>query len=126
MIIIYNIVVVFATHRHESPVGAHVSPHPEPPLPPAHPIPQGCPRAPALSALLHASNLHCSSVLHMLIYMFQCYPLKSSHPHLLPHSPKVCSLSLCLFCYLTYRVIITIFLNSIYIGVFLSDLLHSV
>ena len=28
----------------------------------AHPIPLGCPRAPALSALLHASNLHWSSI----------------------------------------------------------------
>ena len=46
--------------------------------------------------------------------MFQCYPLKSSHPRLFPQSPKVCSLHLCLFCCLTYRVIITIFLNSTY------------
>ena len=38
---------------------------------------------------------------------------QSSHPHLLPQSPKVCSLYLCLFCCLTYRVVITIFLNSI-------------
>ena len=40
-----------------------VPPHPEPPshLPP-HPIPLGCPRAPALSALLHASNLHWSFI----------------------------------------------------------------
>jgi len=37
---------------------------------PSHPL--GCPRAPALSALLHASNLHWSSILHMVIYMFQC------------------------------------------------------
>ena len=44
--------------------------------------------------------------------MFQCYFLKSSHPHLLPQSPKICSLHL--FCYLAYRVIVTIFLNSIY------------
>ena len=29
-------------------------------------------------------------------------------------SPKVCSLRLCLFCCLAYRVIVTIFLNSIY------------
>ena len=36
------------------------------------------------------------SILHMVIYMFQCYSLKSSHPHLLPLSPKVCSLHLCL------------------------------
>ena len=64
---------------------------------PPHPIPLGCPRAPALSALLHASNLHWSSVLHMVIYTFQCCSLKSSHPHLLSHCPKVCSLHRCLF-----------------------------
>ena len=40
--------------------------------------------------------------------------LISSHPHLLPQSPKLSSLHLCLFCCLTYRVIVTIFLNSIY------------
>ena len=67
-----------------------------------------------LSALLHASNLHWSSVSHVVIYTFQCYSLKSSHPHLLPQSPKVCSLPLCLFCCLTYRITATIFLNSIY------------
>ena len=49
----------------------------------------------------------------MVIYMFQCYSLKSSHPRLFPQSPKVCSLHLCLFHRLAYRVIITIFLNSI-------------
>ena len=81
---------------------------------PAHPIPLGCSRIPALSALLHASHLDWSSILHMVIYMFQCYSLKSFHPHLLPQSPKICSLHLCLFCCLTYRIIITIFLNTIY------------
>ena len=40
-----------------------------------------------------------------------------SHPCLLPQSPEVCSLYLCLFCCLVYRIIITIFLNSIYICV---------
>ena len=44
-----------------------------------HPIPLGCPRALALDALLHSLNLHWSSVLHMVIYMFQCY---SHHPTL--------------------------------------------
>ena len=73
-----------------------------------------CSTALALSALLHASNLHWSTILHMVTYMFQCYSLKSSHPHLLPHSPKVCSLHLCLFCCLAYRIIVTVFLNSIY------------
>ena len=85
-------------------------PHPESPshlLP--HHIPLGCPSAPALSALFHASNLDWSSVSHLV----QCYSLKSSHPCPLPQSPKVCSLHLCLFCCLAYRVV-TIFLNSIY------------
>ena len=71
-------------------------------------------RALALSVLLHASNFCWSSVLHMVIYMFQCYSLISSHPRLLPYRPKVFSLYLCLFCCLAYRVVIPIFLNSIY------------
>ena len=83
---------------------------------PPHSIPLGYPRAPALSALLHELNLHWSSILHMVIYMFQCYSLKSSHPCLLPHSPKVCSLHLYFFCCLAYRVTITVFLSFIYIS----------
>ena len=74
-------------------------PHPEPAshlLP--HPISQGHPSAPALSSLSYASNLDWWSISHMVIYVFQCYSLKSSHPRLLPQSPKVCSLHLCLFC----------------------------
>ena len=75
--------------------------HPEPPchLPP-HPISRGCPSALALSALFHALNLDWRSTSHTVIYMFQCYSLKSSHPHLLSQNPKVCSY-LCLFCCLT-------------------------
>ena len=95
--------------------GCTCVPHPDPPshlLP--HPIPQGHPSAPGLSTLSHASNLDWRSISYMIIYMFQCYSLKSSHPHLLPWSPKLCSLHLCLFYCLTYRVIVTIFLNSIY------------
>ena len=90
-------------------------PHPEPPshlLP--HPIPQGHPSAPALSTLSYVLNPDQWSASHMIIYTFQCYPLKSSHPCLLPQSPKDCSLHLCLFCCLGYIVIVTIFLNSIY------------
>ena len=62
-------------------------PDPETPsyIPP-HSIPLGCPRALALGALLHALNLHWPSVLHMVMYMFQCYSLKSSHPR------RVCTL----------------------------------
>ena len=71
------------------------------------------PEQPALSALLHALNLHWSSILHMVIYMFRRYSLKSSHSHLFPQSKNVCSL-LCLFCCLAYKVVITVFLKSIY------------
>ena len=61
-----------------------------------HPIPLGYPRAPALCVLIHALNLHWSFVLHMVIYMFQCYSLRSSHPRPLPQSPKDRSIPLCL------------------------------
>ena len=56
---------------------------------PPHPIPLGYPSALALSALFHASNLDWSSISHMVIYMFQCYSLKSSHPYLLPESKSL-------------------------------------
>ena len=66
--------MVSVTHQHESATSVHVSsPDPERPsrLPP-HPVPLGCPRAPTLGALIHALNSHRSSVLHMVMYMFQC------------------------------------------------------
>ena len=62
-------------------------------------------------------NLDWRFISYMIIYMFQCHSPKSSHPHPLPQSPKDCSIHLCLFCCLAYRVIVTIFLNSIYICV---------
>ena len=70
--------------------------------------PQGCPSAPALIALFHALYLDWRSISHMVIYMFQCYSLKSSYPHRVQYP------YLCLFCHPAYRIIITIFLNSIY------------
>ena len=95
--------------------GCTCVPHPELPSHfPPHPIHQGHPSTPALSTLSHASNLDWWSISHTVIYVFQCYSFKSSHSHLLLQSPKVCSLYLCLFCCLAYKVIITIFLNSIY------------
>ena len=84
------------------------------PLPiPPHPIPQDHPSASALSTPSHVLNLDWRSVSHMIIYMFQCYSFKSSHPRLLK-TPKDCSIHLCLFCCLAYMVIVTIFLDSIY------------
>ena len=89
-------------------------PHPDPPshLPP-HPIPQGHPSAPALSTLSHAWNLDWRSISHMVIYMFQCY--LSNHPILTSsHRVQKSLLYICVSFCLAYRVIITIFLNSIY------------
>ena len=75
---------------HESVMGIHVFPHSEPHFHPhPTPIPLGFPRALALGALPHESNLHWSSMLHMVIYMFQCYSLKSSHPLLVLQSPSL-------------------------------------
>ena len=65
-------------------MGAHMFPILNPPLSPPHPIPQGHPSAPALSTLSYSSNLDWRSISHMIIYMFQCYPLKSPHHCLLP------------------------------------------
>ena len=90
-------------------------PHPDPPSHlPVHPIPLGLPSAPALSTCLIHPNLGWWSVSPVIVYLFQCYSLRTSHPRLLPQSPKVCSVHLCLFFCFAYRVIITIFLNSIY------------
>ena len=90
-------------------------PHPEPlyHLPPRT-IPLSRPSAPAPSILYPALNLDWRFVSYMILYMFQRHSPKSSHPLHLPQSPKDCSIHLCLFCCLAYRIIITIFLNSIY------------
>ena len=90
-------------------------PHPEPSsfLPP-HTIPLGRPSAPAPSIQYRASNLDWWLVSYMILYMFQCHSPKSSHPLHLPQSPKDCYIHQCLFCCVVYRVIVTIFLNSIY------------
>ena len=90
-------------------------PHPEPPsLLPPHTIPLGHPSAPAPSILYPALNLDWQFVSFMIVNMFQCHSPKSSHPLPLLQSLKDCSIHLCLFCCLTNRVNITIFLNSIY------------
>ena len=104
----------FAIHQHESATGVHVFPILNPP-PTSLPIPSlWVIPAPAPSILYHASNLHWWFISHKIIYIVQCHSHKSSHPHPLPQSPKDCSIQLCLFCFLTYRFIFTIFLNSIY------------
>ena len=82
--------MVFSVHRHESATGAHASLDPEPLSHlPLHPIPLGCPRAPALSALLHASNLHSRQLLCIVIHAtvpWKSYALVKSPGMILPCS----------------------------------------
>ena len=87
----------------------------EPPshLPP-HNISLGHPRAPAPSMLYPASDIDWRFNSYMIVYLLQCHSPKSSHPLPLPLSPKVRYTHLCPFCCLAYRVVIAIFLNSIY------------
>ena len=86
------------------------TPHPPPP----HNVSLGHHCAPAPSMLYPASDIDWRFDSYMIVYMLQCHSPKSSHPLPLPLSPKVHYTHLCLFCCLAYRVVIVIFLNSIY------------
>ena len=106
--------------------------HPEPPSHfPPRTIPLGHPSAPAPSILYPASNLDRRFISYMILYMFQCYSPKSSHPLPLPQSLKdfYTSVSLLLshrqgYCYHLSKF--QIYALVYYIGVFLSGLRHSV
>ena len=66
----FTILWWFLPDINESDIGTHVPPHLKPPShAPPHPIPLRCPRALTLGALLHASNLHWLSILHMVMYV---------------------------------------------------------
>ena len=104
----------FAIHWHESAMGVHVFPILN--LPPtSFPVPS--------LWVIPVHQPQASSILHrtwtgdsFLIWYYTCFnAILPNHPLLpLPQSPKDCSIHLCLFCYLAYRVIVTIFLNSVY------------
>ena len=113
-ILLYNIVLVLPYINMNPPWVYTCSPSWNPLPPPSPSIPLGHPSAPARSTLYHGLNLDWRFTSHMIIYMFQCPSPISSCLGPLPQSPKDCSIHLCLFCCLAYRVIVTFFLNSIY------------
>ena len=127
-LLLYNIVMVFALHSHESAMGIHVFPILN--LPP-HPIPLGHPSAPAWSTLYHASNLDWRFVSHMILYVSMPFS-KISPPSPSPTESKrlfYTSVSLLLshvqgYCHHLSKFHIYVLVYCI--GVFLSGLLHSV
>ena len=75
-------------------------PIPSPASLPSHP--SGSSQCMSPEQLSHTSNLGWWSVSPLIVYLFQCCPLWTSHPRLLPQGLKVCSVHLCLFfCFAT-------------------------
>ena len=108
LFLLYNI--GSATHQHESATGIRVFPilNPPPttfPVPSLRVIPVHQPQASCIEPGLAIRFLY--DIIHVSMPFS-----KSSPPH--PQTPKDCSIHLCLFCCLAYRIIVTIFLNSIY------------
>ena len=83
--------MAFAIHWYESAMNIHVYPIPIPPSSPSPFHPSGSSQCTSPEQLSHASNLGWWSVSPLIVYVFQCYFLRTSHPRLLPQSPKVCS-----------------------------------
>ena len=107
-------------------------PHPEPPSHlPRHTIPLGHPSAPAPTILYHASNLDWRFISHMILYIFQYYSPKSSHPRPLPESKRLFYTSVSLLLSRIQNCHYHLSKFHIYalvygIGVFLSGLLHCI
>ena len=70
------------------------SPSQSPLPPPSPPDPSGSSQCTSPKHLSHASSLGWWSVSPLIIYLFQCCSLRTSHPRLLPQGLKVCSVHL--------------------------------
>ena len=110
----YNIVVVFAIHWHESAMDLHVFPILNPP-PPSLPILSlwviPVHQLWVLVSCIQPGLVICFTLdnIHVLMLFSQIIPPLPS-----PIESKVCSIHLCLFFCLSYKVIVAIFLTSIY------------
>ena len=114
VIIIYFYCIGFAIHQYASTTGVHV-------FPILNPAPTSLPILSLWVIPVHQPQASC--ILRrtwtgdsFLIWYYTCFnAILPNHPTLaLPQSSKHCSIHLCLFCCLPYRVIVTIFLNSKY------------
>ena len=101
-------------------------------LPPSPPHPSGSSQCTSPEHLSHASNLGWWSVSPLIVYLFQCCSLWTSHPRLLKEESKslfCTSVSLFQFCRLGYHYHLLKFHICVLvycIGLYLSGLLHSV
>ena len=84
----FLILVVFAIHWHESAMDLHVFPIPIPP-PAFLPIPSLWVFPVHQPWALVSCIVGWSSVSPLIVHLFQCCSLWTSHPGLLPQSPKV-------------------------------------
>ena len=113
-ILLYNIVLVLPYLNMHLPRVSTCSPSwtPLPPLSPYHPSGSSqctSPKRP-VSCIEPGLAIHfLYDIIHVLMPFSQIIP-----PLPLPQRPKDCSIHLCLFCCLAYRVVVTIFLNSMY------------
>ena len=102
----------FAIHLQESAMGVHV-------FPILKPLPPPSPSHPSESSQWTSPEDPVSCIEPGLVICFTCDSLHVLMPssHIIPHSPSPTETKrLYLFHCLTYRVIVTIFLNSIYMG----------
>ena len=72
----------FAIHWHESAMDLHVFPILNPLSPPSPSHPSGSSQCTSPEHLSHESNLDWWSVSYLIIYLFQCCSLRSSHPQM--------------------------------------------
>ena len=101
----------FLPHINMNQLYVYICPLPLEPLShlPPHPTPLGCHRAPGLISCV----LQQIPILHLLMYMFQCYsPVRPTLSF--PSCVTSCCLCLCLHCCPANRLICTIFLGSIH------------